>query len=197
MKNKETEFKIVTVSTSIIIFILLFLSASSYAQCPSVIERSKSSSFNHNREMYQHFYLGAQIDLNNATDMVETQTEPKGLDFDIEVGYRDYTFAYYGFLGSYGEIGYTNYGAGIDYLFVDTNLVDLWIGANAGMISRESSLTYDNVNYFAYAGRAKGVLAITNAIGLTITGQYQQRPDRGIHGIFEVTAGLQFNLKFQ
>jgi len=172
----------------------LLITASSFGQCLSIINGSNSSPSNHNRESYQHFYAGVIFDVNNAFQIDETRTEPKGLDYDIEIGYRDYDLAYYVFYGSYNKVEYTNYGVGADYFVINTRSFDLGLGANIGMIDRATPVTYDRINYLAYAGRAKGLLLLTNYLGITLTTQYQQRPDRSIHGIFEVLAGLQINI---
>ena len=172
----------------------LLITASTFGQCLSVINGRMSSSFNRDRESFQHFYAGVNIDLNNAFQIDETATEPKGLDYDIEIGYRDYDLAYYAFYGSYDKVDYMNYGVGVDYFLINTRSFDLGLGANIGMIKRGTPVTYDRVAYFAYAGRAKGLLMLTNYLGVTLTTQYQQRPDRSIHGIFEVMAGIQINI---
>jgi len=173
----------------------LLITASSFGQCLSIINGRKSSPSNHSRESYQHFYAGFNFDVNNAFQIDETRTEPRGLDYDIEIGYRDYDLAYYAFYGNYNKVEYTNYGAGVDYFVINTRSFDLGLGANIAMINRGTPVTYDRINYLAYAGRAKGLLLLTNYLGLTLTTQYQQRPDRSIHGIFEVMAGIQINIK--
>jgi len=172
----------------------LLITASSFGQCLSIINGSKSSPFDRSRESYQHFYAGVNFDVNNAFQIDETLTEPKGLDYDIEIGYRDYDLAYYAFYGSYDKVEYTNYGAGVDYFIVNTHSFNFGVGANIAMINRGTPVTYNRANYFAYAGRAKGLLLLTNYLGITLTTQYQQRPDRSIHGIFEVMAGVQINI---
>ena len=187
----------------LLLFTTLLITASSFGQCLSIINGSKSSPFDRSRESYQHFYAGVNLDVSNAFQIDETRTEPRGLDYDIEIGYRDYDLAYYAFYGNYKEKEYTNYGIGVDYFIVNTKSFDLGLGANVGVINKPSSytdsagidrMTEYPVSYFAYAGRVKGLLMLTNYLGVTLTTQYQQRPDRSIHGIFEVMAGIQINI---
>lgn len=172
----------------------LLIGASAFAQCPSIINDSKS--FSSGRAGSEnHWYFGGQFDINNAFDIVETKTEPQGLDFDVEIGIRKYAFAYYVFYGEYAEREYTNYGLGIDYFVMNTRNIDVAIGVNTGVISKPTTLTMGDVSYFTFAGRLKGLYSFTEYLGLTLTGQYQQRPDRGINGVFEVLAGIQINIK--
>jgi len=172
----------------------LLIGATSFGQCLSVINGRMSSPFDRGN-LENHWYFGGQFDINNAFDIVETDTEPQGLDYDVEVGLRKYAFAYYVFYGEYAKIEYTNYGLGIDYFAINTRNIDVAIGVNAGVISKPTPLTTGDVSYFTFAGRLKGLYSLTPYLGLTLTGQYQQRPDRDINGVLEVMAGLQINIK--
>ena len=171
----------------------LLITASSFGQCLSIINGRKSSPSNHSRESYQHFYAGFNFDVNNAFQIDETRTEPRGLDYDIEIGYRDYDLAYYAFYGDYNKVEYTNYGAGVDYFVFERGNLDVLLGVNVGGIDITSPISGRRVTYFAYAGRVKTIYNINNSIGIFAVGQYQQRYDRAdVEGIVEGMIGIQF-----
>lgn len=118
------------------------------------------------------------------------QLNNPGVDFDVEVGYFLNDFALYGFYGNHNERSYTNYGAGVDYKVFNWNPVDIFIGLNATGIATPTQLTESDIHYFTGSIRSKLLFKITDIIGLSLLGQYQERP-----GVFEINAGLQINLQ--
>lgn len=154
-----------------------------YSQCPSIINASKN--------MYQDrsvdLYVNPSFDLKKITD--------EGVDFDVEAGAKLGALVLYGFYGNHNAVDYTNYGGGIDYQLINGYLVDIYAGVNVGGIDTPTNLTVNEVSYFAYAVRAKTLYEMTNRVGLTLVGQYQQRPDMpNTDGIFELSAGIQIKL---
>lgn len=171
----------------LVILVTIMVTTSSFGQCLSVINGSKSFPFQYDKYT-TYFYLDGSVDVNNAFDIVKTNTEPQGMDFDVEAGYRKGLAAYYAYYGGYNKIGYQNFGIGADIYLLESVKFDLSTGVNIGGIERTTS----DLTHFAYAIRLKPIYAISDIVGVYTKVQYQQRPDRDIHGIFEVYAGLQF-----
>jgi len=180
----------------IIIILTIFLgliTSTSYSQCLSTINGSKSNknfSYKYHDNPAGHWYISGEVDINNALDIDRT-IEPRGWDYDIELGVRSYSFAYYFYYGEFKKIDYTNYGFGVDYYLAEYERLDILIGANIGVINVERSYLPESVSYLTYAPRIKTVFSISNSVGIFAVGKYQLRPDRDIHGIFEVSAGIQ------
>lgn len=173
----------------LLIAITVMLTTTSFGQCASIINGSKSFGFQHDRYT-TYFYLDGSFDVNNAFDIDKTTSEPKGFDFDVEAGYRKGLAAYYAYYGAYNKINYQNFGVGVDIYLLETPKFDLSTGVNVGGITRTS---FNDPTHFAYAIRLKPMYDISNVVGIYTKVQYQQRPDNlYVHGIFEVSAGLQF-----
>lgn len=178
---------------SLLLIVLSVSSFSSYGQCASIINGSKPSlHYKYHDNPLGHWYVSGSFDVNNGLDLSQTEMEPKGLDFDVELGVRSRSFSYYAFYGEYSKIEYSNYGAGIEYFFIEDSRVDVTIGGNMGVITRDRSYLNKPISYLTAAVRSKAIYDISNSIGLFLTGQYQLRPDRNIHGIFEPMMGIQF-----
>lgn len=173
------------IKTILLSIILLGVFNAGYSQCLSVINKSKNM-YSLRADNSLQVYVGGALDLRKVKE---------GVDFDLELGVKRQALVAYVFYGNYNKVEYTNYGGGIDYQFLEGYVVDAFIGANAGAISVPTTLTANNVSYFAYALRIKTLSKITERIGITLTGQYQQRPDNPIKdGIFEVNAGVQIKI---
>jgi len=178
-----------------ILMAVLFMSSITYGQCTSIINNSKNGggSYKYHDNPYGHWYVSGAFDVNNAFNFTDSTVEPKGLDFDVEVGVRSRSMAYYGFYGEYDEINYRNYGAGVDYFVFERGNLDVLLGVNVGGIDITSPISGRRVTYFAYAGRVKTIYNINNSIGIFAVGQYQQRYDRAdVEGIVEGMIGIQF-----
>lgn len=180
-----------------LVTLTLLLSLTSFSQCLSVLNRSKSHPFPSDR-YNSYTYLDGSIDINNAFNVFESNSEPQGLDFDIELGERKGMFGYYVFYGNYSKIEYHNFGAGVDYYVLESRAFDISAGLNLGGIKYSGdSLNIpgrDEATYFAYAVRVRPTLDLTNTLSLTSRVQYQHTPYRDMHGIFEVAAGLMFKI---
>jgi hypothetical protein len=173
---------------ALIFTLMLVLSAPMFGQCLSVINGSKSRPFPPDR-YNTYLYLDGSLDVNNIFGYSSVSNEPQGLDYDLEIGYRKAFVGYYGFLGEYREIKYQNFGFGVDLFIIESRTFDVSFGPNLGGIKR------DGGNWLmAYAFRVKPVLALTEEIAIFGKGQYQHRPDRNIHGAFELAAGIQFKI---
>ena len=174
-----------------ILTVVLFMSSIAYGQCLSTINGSKNgtSDYKYHDNPYGHWYVSGAFNVDNAFKYTDT----KGLDFDVEVGVRSRSMAYYGFYGEYDEINYRNYGAGVDYFVFERGNLDISLGVNAGGIDIIRPISGRVVTYFAYAGRVKTIYNITNSIGVFAVGQFQQRYDRvDVEGIVEGMVGIQF-----
>lgn len=168
------------------------MTSASFGQCLSVINGSKSFPFPPDR-YNKYLYVDGSFDVNNAFDIDKTVSEPQGLDFDVEMGYRKGAFAYYAYYGGYDKINYENYGVGVDYYLMDSRTFDVSMGVNLGAVDR------NDIAHFAYAVRLKPIYDVTDMFAVYARAQWQQRPDRNMlsnntPGIFEVSLGVQ--LKF-
>lgn len=161
-----------------------------YSQCLSVINNSKSRPIPYNID----WYLGGTFDLDNAFNITKNANEPKGLDFNLELGAVRNNLAYYVFYGQFTPINYINYGGGIDYKVIRGYDVDVLVGVSVDGIERGSPLTVNRIAYLSYGTRVKSLFKVTKIMDLVLIGKYQARPDRNIHGIFEVSTGIQINI---
>jgi hypothetical protein len=175
----------------LIFAVMLVLSVPMFGQCLSVINGSKSRPFPPDK--YNTYgYLEGTFDVNNAFNVFKSNSEPWGLDFDGEIGYRKGYWVVYGYYGEYRKINYFNFGAGVDYIFLESRIFDIATGINFGAVNAR-----DEISRFAYAVRIKPALDINDVISIVGRLQYQQRPDRWdknykVHGLIEFSAGLQF-----
>ena len=177
-----------------ILTVVLFMSSIAYGQCLSTINGSKNgtSDYRYHDKPYGHWYVSGAFDVNNAFNFTDSTVEPKGLDFDVEVGVRSRSMAYYGFYGEYDKINYRNYGAGVDYFVFERDDFNVSLGVNAGGIDITRPISRRVITYFAYAGRVKTIYSITSSLGVFVVGQYQQRRDRvDVEGVFEAMVGMQ------
>ena len=179
---------------TILTIFLGLISTTSYSQCLSTINGSKSNknfSYKYHDNPAGHWYISGVADLDSALNIDKTDTEPRGLDYDVELGVRSYSFAYYFYYGEFKKTDYSNYGVGVDYYVAEYDRLDILVGANIGVVNVERSYLPESVSYLAYAPRIKTIFNISNSVGIFAVGQYQLRPDREAHGIFEVSAGIQ------
>lgn len=173
----------------IIMTVALLLSATSFAQCLSVINGSKSFPFPPDR-YNTYFYIDGSLDVLNAFDKNDTNNEVRGLDFDVEMGQRKDFLAVYAYYGEFNNMDYKNFGLGLDLYLYESRTLDIAFGPSIGGIHVGGGVTH-----FAYALRFKPILAMTDAVAVYSKLQFQQRPDLvDEHGIFEVAAGIQFKI---
>jgi len=179
-----------------ILMVMLFMSGITYGQCLSTINNSKTelASYKYHDNPNGHWYVSGAFDVNNAFNFTNSTVEPKGIDFDVELGVRSRKIAYYVFYGEYDEINYRNFGAGVDYFVFERGNLDASLGVNVGGIDITRPISGRVVTYFAYAGRIKTIYNITNSIGVFAVGQFQNRYDREIKGIVEGMIGLQLQI---
>lgn len=150
-----------------------------------------------------YWYLNGSFDVNKAFDLKDnkrTVDDKHGLDFDFEAGARDRHFGVFMFYGRFDEMGWQNYGAGVDYYvdwFRDYN-IELSVGIAYGVIILEDDIRTKEKRRHSFNGNTiRGVMTywITNNIGLTGRFQYLNRGDLpNKDGILEGSVGI--TLKF-
>lgn len=135
-----------------------------------------------------YVYLSPSFDANKAfgiKDNPRTETDHRGLDFDLEAGIRDNHVGVFIYYGQFAAMDYKNYGLGVDYYVVPTNKLHLSLGAYYSVIIRngnESATSY-------ISPRAITTVWLGNTIGLLAKLQYQGRPDLDKR-IFEGAIGI-------
>lgn len=167
---------------------LMFVSLSALAQCNYVVHGSK--------DHIEYVYVDFSFDVNNALDIDNTLYEPQGLDYDLELGMRQGDLNPYVYFGEYKEVGYQNYGVGIDYIFWQSqnrvpysNKIEIGAGMNFGGITRiEPNLVSDT--FFGYALRIKPTIEMNDYVSLFGKLQYQERRDRSFNGVYEFYFGM-------
>ena len=125
--------------------------------------------------------VSLMVDPNQMIGIVDnprTETESFGFDYDLEAWVRYSHFGIYVYYGSFQEINYQNYGAGVDYYvnWFKQSGIDLSLGINNGIIMRMDA----DGNWgalIAQAARAKTTIWITKNIGGELRLQAQRRPD--------------------
>jgi hypothetical protein len=160
----------------------ILLTATSFGQCLSVINGSKSFPFPPDR-YNTYTYIDAGVDLGLAF------SENGTLDYDVELGYRKNLIAVYGFFGEHRDNDYQNYGVGLDFFLYESRTIDVSVGPQVGAIYRGYG-----PNYFAYALRVKPTLALTEEVLLFGRIQYQHRPDLNRYAVLEPSLGVQFKI---
>lgn len=145
---------------------------------------------------YDYVYGSFTFDLNNAFGIIEnprTVEQTNGFDFDAEIGARWNHFGVYLFYGTFQEINYLNYGAGVDYYFHWFRKIDMSIGIGNGMVLRKY---YSHNNEPAWGShmaphiRAITTVWITKNVGVVFRAQLQNRPDIDKTAIFEGHLGI-------
>jgi len=160
-----------------------------------VTESVTAQTFGYGNHAKDYVYLKASFDPNNAfgiTDNPRTEVQSTGFDYDIELGARYKTVGVYVFYGSFQEINYYNYGAGVDLYVNIFNKVDTSLGANMGVIGRKYGDDWGAS--FAPAVRAITTIWIVDDLGIVLTAQGQNRPDINKNLIFEGSIGLMLKI---
>lgn len=149
----------------------------------------------------EYIYVDFSLDLNNAFDINKTLYEPQGLDYDLEIGIRQGNWNPYAFYGAFEKKNYQNYGVGLDYVFLRGNErfpnqmnFEIGGGINIGGIARQE-FNNPRETFFGYAIRVKPALQLNDNVSIYTKLQYQERQDRGIHGVVEVYGGLLLKLR--
>ena len=116
-------------------------------------------------------------------DNPRTETDHKGLDYDIEIGAIDENVGVFVFYGAFPNAYYSNYGAGIDFYTNPIRNVYLSLGNSYTFVARHKD--------YKYLGRGGGMFNPRWKIGyefkhfnIGYIGKYSKRADLGI-AIFE------------
>ncbi len=150
-----------------------------------------AQTFGYGNQTKDYVYFKATFDPNNAFGIIDnprTVIESYGFDYDIELGARYKAVGAYIFYGSFQEINYFNYGAGVDVYFSIFENIDTSLGGNLGIIARKYGDHWGG--HLAPALRAITTIWFIDNVGLTLTAQLQNRPDIDKLAIFEGNIGL-------
>lgn len=133
----------------------------------------------------QYYYLDFSIDMDNAFNINKNNLEPRGLDYDAELGMRIGNIIPYVYYGEFAAYNMRDFGVGIDYVFdFQYSPIEIATGANIGGIHKKTTL------YYGAAIRVKPTVKLNNFVSLYLKGQYQQRNDRANFGVLEVYSGI-------
>ncbi len=175
--------------------LILVISSISYGQCVSIINGSKNSlgGYKYHDNPSGEWYLSGAFNVDDAFNITTNEKE-KGLNYDVELGVRYRSLAYYAFYGQYSIKNLTNYGVGLDYFIVERDKFEISLGINTGALELASFNDDDVTTYFAYVGRVKPMFNISNSIGIFLIGQYQSTYAGTIDDRVEGMVGLQLQL---
>lgn len=137
-------------------------------------------------------YVNFSFDANKAfhlKDNTRTANDVYGLDYDIELGSRDKHIGVYLFYGEFKNVGFRNYGAGVDYYINIFDNIDTSIGG-AYSIIKEKDFRNDFVGVGWYHLRAVITIWILPHFGVSFRGQIQDRNDVSKGYILEGAIGV-------
>ncbi len=157
-------------------------------------------------------YINFNFDPNKATGLVDnprTETDVRGLDWEIEAGVRYHQWGIYMFYGAFQERDYQSYGAGADYFFNwlrDTKAyiynpfsghrgqiltgIDLSAGAYLSVILRQDGNKNWGGSLPVLSIRGQVIFWLGNNWGGVLKAKGQGRPDIDKRLIFEADVGL-------
>jgi hypothetical protein len=144
---------------------------------------------------YGQFYTGVAIDPNKAFGIVDnprTETDHRGLHFDIEIGIIHNNFGFYTLYGRFKEANYQKLALGADYFFLTEEKFEMAFGTSVSNIWKKNIISGERTTYFGWLGRLTGIFWINPKLGLVGHFQYQSRPDLEVTGIVEGKVGLRY-----
>ena len=97
----------------------------------------------------------------------------------------------YVFYGAFKNAGYSNYGAGIDYIIKPFKNIHLYLGNYYSKTMRHSKYKYLGGAISYFNPRGKATLFINDNIGLDLISKYQYRGDLSKR-IFEGQIGITY-----
>lgn len=134
---------------------------------------------------YAQVYTSLSFDVNKAIlhiDNPRTETDWKGLDYDVEVGYmadeRDGNIGIYLYYGAFPNAFYTNHGFGVDWYITLSERFKISIGNYYSTVKRHKEYKYlgSSIAYFNPRGK---ISYDTSWITIELIAKLQSRGDIG------------------
>ena len=144
---------------------------------------------------YSQFYTGIAIDPNKAFGIIDnprTETDHRGLHFDVEMGLVENKLGFYLLYGRFEQANYQKLAVGADYFFVKNEKLNIGIGSSGSNIWKKEKSSSERATYLAWLGRLTGIIWVYPKFGLVGHLQYQSRPDLEVTGIIEGKIGFRY-----